>query len=90
MIHQEPGQYVRGWTPRALGQNMEHESQERDSLSIWGHAPLTQELNNLAKVLRDGTNTLARMALWGLEKAMACTKKMRKGRIVMTMEKGSK
>lgn len=47
-------------------------------------------VNNLAKGLRDGTNTLARMALWGLEKAMACTQKTRKGRIVMTMEKGSK
>lgn len=47
-------------------------------------------VNNLAKGLRDGTNTLARMALWGLEKATACTQKTRKGRIVMTMEKGSK
>lgn len=46
-------------------------------------------VNNLARILKDGAN-LGRIAPRSPEKAMACTKKTRNVRIVMTVEKGSK
>lgn len=52
--------------------------------------PSDTGVNNMARILKDGANTLGRIAPRSLEKTMACTKKPRNVRIVMTVEKGSK